>query len=130
MFLYQGARRARDTRPNIGWCTDHAYGEDEIQSWTCATVLQSLLNLAKLIEESDRQRILSTFAHASPRDADWPSWRRWKTYRVEGEVDHKHRVLHYLHEKVVEPVLASPRRLPNRNPSSVFTTKSFNKFTP
>ena len=112
-------RLAPDTHPNIGWCTDHAYDEKEIQSWTCATVLESLLNLAKLIEESDRQKILLTFAHASPRDADWPSWRRWNTYCVESEVDHRHRVLHYLHEKVVEPVLASPRRLPNRNPSSV-----------
>ena len=59
-------RLDRDTQPNVGWCTDHAYDGDEIQSWTCATVLQSLLNLAKLIEESDRQRILLTFAHASP----------------------------------------------------------------
>jgi hypothetical protein len=112
-------RIAADAPPNVGWCTDPAYGEDVIQSWTCATVLQSLLNLARLIEESDRQTILATFAHASPSDADWPSWRRWKVYRVDGEVDHKHRVVDYLHKKLVEPVLASPRRLPNRNPSSV-----------
>ncbi len=105
--------------PNVGWCTDHAYEQDEIQSWTCATVLESLLSFAKLIEESDRQNILSTLTHVSPRDADWPSWRRWDEYRVSSEIDHKHRVLQYLHEEVVEPVLASPRRLPNRTPSSV-----------
>ncbi len=107
-----------DKPPNVGWCTEHVYDNDVIQSWTCATVLQSLLNLAKLIEQADRQRILTTFAHVSPRDADWPSWRRWDTYRIESEIDHKHCVLQYLHEKVVEPVLKSPRRLPNRNPSS------------
>lgn len=108
-----------DVPPNIGWCTDHAYDNDVIQSWTCATVLQSLLNLAKLIEQSDHQRILSTFAHVSPSDANWPSWRRWDTYRIESEIDHKYNVLQYLHEKVVEPVLKSPQNLPNRNPSSV-----------
>ena len=53
-------RLSPGTRPDVGWCTDHPYEDEMIQSWTCATVLQSVLNIAKLIEESERQRILST----------------------------------------------------------------------
>ena len=112
-------RIAGTIAPQVGWCSDHAYGSPLVESWTSAIVLQSLLNLHKLIQESHRQRILATFTSVSPSDRDWPAWLRWSKFVESNEVDHDHPVLLYLDRKVVRPILADPRGLPPLDPRSV-----------
>jgi hypothetical protein len=51
-------RLSDGTLPRMGWCSDHAYGKQIIESWTSASVLQSLLGLHALMEEIDRESIL------------------------------------------------------------------------
>jgi hypothetical protein len=105
--------------PQVGWCGDHAYGAPLVESWTSAIVLQSLLSLHELVQETKRRRILGTFTSTFPDDREWPGWLRWKKFRVTGEVDVKHPVLSYLEEKVIKPIIADPRGLPPMKPRSV-----------
>jgi hypothetical protein len=105
--------------PRIGWCTDHAYGADLIESWTSATVLVLMLSLRRLCEEDLRREILSTFPTVSPADRDWPRWLKWSDYRKTSEVDHEYPTLTYLDRHVIAPIASSPRREPAQDPRSV-----------
>jgi len=108
-----------DIVPRRGWCSEHAYGVEIIESWTSATVLQSMLSLNRLMQEAARQTILSKYTVVSPTDRNWPSWLRWNRYVTDNEPDHDHPALKYLNEKIVKPILDDPRGLPPSNPRSV-----------
>jgi len=112
-------RLANGVGPTVGWCSDHAYGKDMIESWTSASVLHSLVNLAKLVHAHEREAILAGFTTVSPRSPDWPGWLRWKNYRIDGEVDHTHPILEYIDKKLVDPIRSDPRGLPPLSPRSV-----------
>ena len=105
--------------PSAGWCSDHAYGVEMIESWTSATVMESLLGLNNLLVEFNRQQILAKYTSVSSTDRDWPSWLRWEEFRTTSEVDFKYPVLTYLDNNLVRPVLNDPRNLPAINPRSV-----------
>lgn len=105
--------------PSMGWCSDHAYGKDMVESWTSASVLHSLVNLAKLVHAHEREALLVGFATVSPRDSDWPTWLRWANYKTEGEVDHAHPILTYIDKNLVDPIRSDPRGLPSFSRRSV-----------
>jgi hypothetical protein len=105
--------------PRVGWCTDHAYGSELIESWTSATVLLMMLSVRRLIEETRRREILEAFVTVSPKDRDWPDWLRWKKYVVTSEFDSRYPVLKYLDDRVIKPILSEPRGLPASEPRSV-----------
>lgn len=112
-------RTAGESPPYVGWCSDHAYGVEMIESWTSATVLESVLNLTELQSEFDRQEILNKFSTVSPTDRDWPGWLRWNRFQHEAEVDSAHPILSFLNEKIVAPIIADPRNLPSFYPRSM-----------
>ena len=105
--------------PSAGWCSDHAYGVQMIESWTSATVLESLLNLNDVSVEFDRQQILERLTSVSSSDRDWPAWLRWNEFKANSEVDSDYPVLEYLDLAVVRPILADPRALPSPNARTV-----------
>ena len=125
--LLQSARYAErsqvrlegDSAPRIGWCSDHAYGSQIIESWTSATVLEEFLHLAKLAHEFNRRSVLSTFTTVNPSDRDWPVWLHWSSFTTSGEVDHQHPVLAYLDRAIVQPILADRRGLPSAQARTV-----------
>jgi hypothetical protein len=108
-----------DAKPRIGWCSDHAYGTEIIESWTSATVLEAILHVAKLVQEFNRRSILGTFTTIHPADRDWPQWLHWSPFKASGEVDYRHPVLAYLDKKMVQPILADRRGLPSAQASTV-----------
>jgi hypothetical protein len=112
-------RLSASQSPRVGWCSDHAYGAPIIESWTSATVLESVVRLSAFAREFNRRSILSTFTTTSPSSRDWPGWLRWETFKDSGEVDHSHPVLGYLERKLIRPILSAPDRLPTLNPRSV-----------
>ena len=107
------------TEPRTGWCTDHAYGSELIESWTSATVLLLMLSLRRLFEEHRRRAILKSFVTISPNDRDWPPWLRWSNYSHSSEVDHDFPILRYLDDRLIKPILQDPRREPPTEPRSV-----------
>jgi len=120
-YAERSSVRLNGACPRVGWCSDHAYGKEMIESWASATVLTSLVNLANLVHAHERESILADFATISPKDPDWPIWLRWRAYLTAGEVDQDHPILAYLNEKVVEPIKADPRCRPAASPRSVST---------
>ena len=105
--------------PRRGWCSEHAFGKPIIESWTSATVLQSVLSFYELSEAVDRQLILRRFTSASPKDPDWPEWQRWARYRSDSEPEHDVRILDYLDRVIVRSILVSPGRLPRSTEKNV-----------
>jgi len=105
--------------PQIGWCSDHAYGVEIVESWTSAIVLQSLLHLIAFVDSHRRRLILDTFVTVSPSDRDWPDWLRWDRYVTEGEVDRQYPVLEYLDKTIIRPIRNDPRGVPPASPRSV-----------
>ena len=102
-----------------GWCTEHPYGKDVVESWTSATVLQSAVASRKLLEEEERGRILSKYVSANPWDPNWPNWLKWESFKVESEIDQDFPILKYIEEKLVTPVLDAPGHLPVDSPRNV-----------
>ncbi len=100
--------REGETR-QMGWCSDHAYGKEFVESWTSATVLEFVVTTYKLIDAVQRRALLSTFVSVWPTSPDWPSWLRWETYRETAEVDHDHPVLDYVNRRIVEPLRSESR---------------------
>ena len=76
----QGSMVQRPTKeaPTRGWCSDHPFGRPITESWTSATLLESMMSFQSIVEMANRKRILSTFISQDSRDADWPSWLRWE----------------------------------------------------
>jgi hypothetical protein len=71
-----------------GWCTDHPYGGEMIESWTTSSVLQFATSLSNLIERINGLTALETFKSVTyPTDESWPRWRRWEKYRKIYEPD-------------------------------------------
>lgn len=92
-------------RPRVGWCSDHAYGIEFIESWTSAAVLNSVLSIQSLCDSIRRRMILRTFSTVSPHDLDWSKWLNWERYKTEGEIDHEHPVLGYIDKFLVQPIV-------------------------
>jgi hypothetical protein len=90
-----------------GWYSDHAYGQEIVESWTTATVLESVIATQQLSDAVRRKLLLSSFVCAWPRGPAWPTWLRWDTYRTEGEVDHDHPVLGFIDREIVTPLIAN-----------------------
>jgi Cdc6-like AAA superfamily ATPase len=105
--------------PTVGWCSDHAYETPLVESWTSAIVLQSMLSLQMVLQESRRQSILRKYKCIRPDDSDWPKWLRWDTFIKKNEMDRRHPVLRYLAEKLIKPLQSEPRGLPALHPRSV-----------
>jgi hypothetical protein len=106
-------------KPTRGWCSEHAFGKPTIESWTSATVLQSILSVYRLAEAIDRRLVLRNFASASPSDADWPKWQRWAKYKSESEPEQDVRILEYVDRVIVQSIGANPRRLPQSSKKNV-----------
>jgi hypothetical protein len=96
-----------------GWATDHPYQEARIESWTSAIVLQFALAGEKLRDRLRNAEVLGSFSATYPDDASWPSWLRWKKLAITGEPDSAHPIYGYLERHVIEPIEASPQRLPS-----------------
>ena len=103
--------------PGVGWCSDHAYGSQMVESWTSATVLSAAVAHRRLLLEFRRRQILKTFAVVYPDDRNWPPWLRWDHFRVSGEVDHACPVLDYLERHLVQPIRSDARGLPGAGDS-------------
>jgi hypothetical protein len=98
--------------PRSGWCSEHAYGSDMVESWTSATVLAAVVAQRRLLSEIRRVQLLRTFATVSPSDRSWPAWLRWDKFRQSGEVDSTYPILEYLERRIIEPIRSSPGGLP------------------
>lgn len=105
--------------PKRGWCSEHAFGKPTIESWTSATVLQSVLSFYELSEAVDRQLILQRFTSASPKDPDWPKWQRWICFKSDSEPESDVRILEYLDRVIVRSITSSPGRLPRSTEKNV-----------
>jgi hypothetical protein len=99
-------------KPSKGWCSDHAFGQPLIESWTSATVLQQLLSYTTLVELANSEAILSEYSSVRPSDPDWPSWLKWKDYKSHGEPETKFGILKYIDEKIIKTIQESPTCLP------------------
>jgi hypothetical protein len=102
-----------------GWCSEHAFGKPIIESWTSATVLQAILSFHQLAQAIFRQRTLTKFASADPKDADWPKWQRWSTYKAESEPEEDIHILEYLDRVIIRSILSSPGQLPRATAKNV-----------
>jgi hypothetical protein len=105
--------------PKRGWCSDPPYGQLLIESWTSANVLQSIISLGELRDEKICSETLKTFVSLDPRSRDWPSWKRWKKLKEEAEPEDENRIIEYLDNKIVRPILNDPRRLPSAKDETV-----------
>lgn len=105
-----------------GWCTDHPYGGEMVESWTTSSVLQFATNLSSLIERINGLRALGTFKSVThPTDESWPGWLRWDKYRTVYEPDTECPILDYIHKSIIQIVKDSPRQLPSSERRSVST---------
>lgn len=103
-----------------GWCTDHPYGREMIESWTTSSVLQFTISLSELIERINGLVALEVFKSVNyPRDESWPSWLRWEKYRKIYEPDSECPILEYIHNNIIKVVKDSPRQLPSAEKRSV-----------
>lgn len=108
-----------DKKPARGWCSDHAFGKPIIESWTSATVLQSILSFHRLAQTIDREIVLRSFVSVNPRDPGWPKWQRWTEYKAESEPEQDVRILDYLDRAYIRTIAASPRQLPQSSKKNV-----------
>jgi hypothetical protein len=108
-----------EDQPKKGWCSDYPYKKPFIESWTSATVLQSVISLQELIEDRTREEILGSFMTLDPRDSEWPSWLKWEAYKLDGEPEDHNPILQYLDEKIVKPINKDPRNSPSAEDESV-----------
>jgi hypothetical protein len=99
--------------PHVGWCSDHAYGTQMVESWTSATVIDALIAVSQLRQECLRSETLKGMDAAHPEDRAWPKWLRWSTFRAEGEIDYRYPVLDYLDRHMVQTIRSDPRGLPS-----------------
>jgi hypothetical protein len=106
-------------RPTRGWCSEHAFGKPTIESWTSATVLESMLSVYSLAQAVDRRLVLKHFASVSPSDVGWPKWQRWASYKLEAEPEQDVKILAYLDRVIVESIGNNPRRLPRSSEKNV-----------
>jgi len=120
-YVERSLTRLADSKeePRAGWCAEHSYETELVESWTSATVLSAVLSIRRLFEELRRREILGSFATVSPNDRDWPAWLRWEEFRSSGETDREHPVLPYLEKRLIAPIRANPRQLPPTDPRSV-----------
>jgi len=103
-----------------GWCTDHPYGSEMIESWTTANVLQFAISLNNLIERFNNFTTLSKFNSVLyPQDDNWPKWQIWEKYRIDFEPDTECPILDYINENIVKIIKVSPYQLPSIEKSSV-----------
>lgn len=103
-----------------GWCTDHPYGGELIESWTSSNVLQFATSLSNLIERVNGLTALETFkSTAYPTDESWPKWLCWEKYREIYEPDNECPILEYIHKNIIEVIQDSPRQLPSSAKRSV-----------
>jgi hypothetical protein len=105
--------------PRRGWCSDPPYGQLQIESWTSANVLQSIISLNEVIEERVCNETLKTFVSLDPRNEDWPSWKRWDKLIAMAEPEDNNRIIEYLDQKIVKPIKNHPRRLPSSKDETV-----------
>jgi hypothetical protein len=105
--------------PRRGWCSEHAFGKPTIESWTSATVLQSILGFCNLVQAVDRCTVLRSFVSANPSDTDWPSWQRWARYKLDSEPEQDVRILEYLDKAIVKTIAGNSRRLPESKQKNV-----------
>lgn len=105
--------------PVLGWCTEHAFGTEHIESWTSANVLTSAIRLHQVADEFRRRSILRTFTFVTPADQGWPTWLKWDQFRATSETDHANPILNYIEEKIIQPILRNPRNEPPLDPRSV-----------
>ncbi|MBT9147286.1 MAG: ATP-dependent zinc metalloprotease FtsH [Syntrophomonadaceae bacterium] len=126
--LVRAARYARGTMVRIprenpsltGWCTDHPFGSEMIESWTSSSVLLFSLTLNDLIEKINSLTALETFKSvASSREENWPKWLRWKQYREVYEPDTECPILEYIETNMIQVVQSSRRQLPSAENRSV-----------
>lgn len=112
-------RLATDVPPAAGWCSDHAYGLTFIESWTSATVLESLVRCYSLGDALHRRVTLSSFVTVWPEGPEWPTWLVWDSFKAEGEVDHDRPVLQYIDRFIVQPALLQGSGWHRRDPGSI-----------
>ncbi len=107
-------RIPRENPSITGWCTDHPFGSEMIESWTSSSVLLFSLALNDLIEKVNSLTALETFKSvANPREENWPKWLRWKKYREVYEPDTECPILEYIAINMIQVVQSSRRQLPS-----------------
>jgi hypothetical protein len=102
-----------------GWASDHPFERPRIESWTSAIVLQFALAARDLQAEVQSRRTLSTFSVLDPRSNQWPGWLRWERLTAFGEPDPSSPLYSYLKSELIEPIIASPHKLPSGTDNTV-----------
>jgi hypothetical protein len=108
-----------DKEPKDGWCADHKYNLPLIESWTTACVLNFVVSLHELVQVANQQSVIINFPSVDPLIDEWPDWRCWNKYRQENEPEEKVKVLDYLHQKIVFPILENPNKMPSKDAKDI-----------